>query len=399
MSTHARSTQAAPQLLGRSLQDWRSEFPILSEKTYLVSHSMGAMPRQAQDYLRQYTEEWAQFGITAWDEPWRNVILDHGNRVAGLIGAPDNTVTVHQNVSTLLSIVLSAIFQPNGSRKKVVTTDLNFPSLLYNLEMYQSLGLEVEIIHSPDGMTIPLALWEAAIDERTLAILVDHGIFRSGFVQDVGALTRLAHAKGAYAIIDVYQTVGCVPFDVFAWQSDFVLGGSHKWLCGGPGACWLYVRPDLIAELQPRVTGWFSHARPFDFSLEMDFADNALRFATATPAVPAMYAARAGLEIILEVGVEAIRARSLEMTRKIIDFAWEEGFALNTPLADEQRGGLICIDFPEARAVHDELIRQNFLIDYRPKCGIRVSPHFYTGEDEIIRFFEALTHLRQRFTG
>jgi kynureninase len=374
------------------LTSWRQEFPILSRKTYLVSHSMGAMPRRAEDYLKQYTTEWGQEGIEAWDH-WEPYVMAHGNLVGGLLNAAPDTVIMHQNVSTLMAIVISALYKPGAARRKVVATDLNFPSILYNWEMYASLGLEMELIKSPDGMTIPLEAWEAAIDENTLAVLVDHGVFRSGFLQDAAAITQLAHAKGAYAVVDAYQTIGAVPVDVQAWNADFVLGGSHKWLCGGPGASWLYIRPDLIPALEPRVTGWFSHARPFDFALNMEFAPNAMRFVTSTPGIPALYAARAGTEIIREVGVETIRANSLRMTRRIMEEAQALGMELRTPVEDERRTGMVCFEFPDSETVYKQLLSQGFLIDHRPRCGIRMSPHFYTGAEEIDLFFEALRAL------
>lgn len=375
---------------------WRSEFPILERKAYLVSHSMGAFPKRAGRYLRQYAEEWEHYGNAAWEECWIDALAAHSERVADIIHAPHGTVAMHQNVSTLMAIVISAIYQPDNPRTRIIATDLNFPSPLYNFEMYRDLGLSLELIRSPDGCTIPLELWESAIDETVLAVLADHGIFRSGFLQDAAAITRLAHAKGAYAIIDAYQTVGSVPVDVQAWNADFVLGGSHKWLCGGPGACWLYVRPERLTALEPRITGWFSHQRPFDFELSIAgrFADNFMRFITATPNIPGLYAARAGLEIIREVGVENIRNHSLRLTRLILERAEALDFKIHTPHADEQRTGMVCFDFSGAEAMYHDMLDRHIMVDYRPRCGMRVSPHFYTDENEIERFFKTLISIR-----
>lgn len=352
---------------------------------------MGAMPRRAFDDLHRYARIWADKSITAWDE-WEPLVLEHGNLVGSLIGAPRNTVVMHQNVSTLTAIAISAIFQP-GRRRKLVTTDLNFPSILYNWIMHGRLGLQVHIIRSPDGRTIPLEAWEEAIDDTTLAVMVDHGIFRSGFLQDVKTITRFAHARGAYSIVDAYQTTGCVPYDVLDWDADFVLGGSHKWLCGGPGAAWMYVKKSLIPTLEPRVCGWFSHARPFAFDLDMEFAPNAMRFATGTPGIPALYAARAGTEIIRKIGVAAIRKKSLRMTQKIRELAEADGLRVNTP---EQRTGMVCIDFPGADRAERELVKRRILVDYRPRCGLRISPHFYTTDEEIERCFDEIRRLRKR---
>lgn len=370
---------------------WRKEFPTLEKTTHLVSHSMGAMPRKAFDYINQYAQTWAEKSITAWDE-WEPLVLEHGNLVGSLIGAPKDTVIMHQNVSTLTAIAISAVFEP-GKRNKLVTTDLNFPSIHYNWIMHERLGLKVHVIKTPDGMTIPLEEWEKAVDDSTLAVMVDHGIFRSSFLQDVKAITKFAHARGAYSIVDAYQTTGCVPYDVVDWDADFVMGGSHKWLCGGPGAAWMYVKKNLIPKMEPRICGWFSHARPFAFELDMEFAPNAMRFATGTPGISALYAARAGTEIIKQVGVATIRKKSLRMTQKIRELAEANGLKVNTP---EQRAGMICVDFPGADKAERELVKRKFLVDYRPKCGIRISPHFYTTDEEVERVFDEIKRLRKK---
>ena len=374
------------------LLKWRKEFPILSETTYLVTHSMGAMPKKAAVYLNRYLEEWNKEAVTAWDK-WLPYVLEHGNLIGSLIDAPEETIIMHQNVSTLTAIAISSIFQP-GKRSKVVTTDLNFPSVYYNWKMHESIGMKIHMIRSPDGITIPLEAWEEAIDEETLAVVIDHGIFRSGFMQDVRAITKMAHAKGAYSFVDAYQTTGCVPFSVLDWDADFATGGSHKWLCGGAGAAWMYVKEDLIPKVEPRVTGWLSQANPFNFDLNMEFSSNAMRFATGTLGIPALYAARAGTEIIAEIGVDAIRQKSLQLTEKLINLAVSNGFQVNTPRDPDQRAGMVCIDFPGADQVEQELIKRKIIVDYRPKCGIRISPHFYTTEEEIDLFYDELMKLR-----
>lgn len=388
MTETASSRTAGPQTAEDRLLAWREEFPILATTTYLISHSMGAMPRRVEAWLARYAAEWSARGVTAWDD-WEPYLLEHGNRLAALIGAAEGTVAFHQNVSTLVAIVLSAIVQPGG-RAKVVTTDLHFPSVTYNLLTHREVGLDVHMLRSPDGVTVPLDLWEDAIDDRTLAVLVDHGIFRSGALQDVRAIAAMAHRRGALILVDAYQTAGCVPFDVAAWEADVVVGGSHKWLCGGPGAAWIAVRPDLLPRLRPRITGWFSHARPFAFELEMEYAPTAMRFATGTPNIPGLYAARAGLEIVHEVGVAAIREKSLRLTQRIIELAETRGLRVNTPREPDRRAGMVCVDFPGAREAERELIRRGVLLDYRPRCGLRISPHFYTRDDEIDRVFAEL---------
>ncbi len=371
-------TAARPAAGERDLLRWRKEFPILENTTYLVSHSMGAMPRKAFEYLNQYATDWSTKGLAAY-EKWEPMILETGNLVGGLINAPKDTIVMHQNVSTLVSIAFSSIFQPGG-RSKVVYTELNFPSVHYNFAMHRKLGLNVDLVRSPDGIHIPTEKFIRAIDEKTLAVVIDHGVFRSSFLQDVRAITKAAHDKGALVIVDAYQTVGCVPIDVQAWDADFVCGGSHKWLCGGPGAAWMQINPKILKTLEPRIVGWFSHKRPFAFEMDMEFADNA----------------RAGIETIAAVGVDRIRAKSLRLTTKLINLAEENGFRVNSPKDSKQRAGMVCIDFPGADAAERELMKRRFHVDYRPKCGLRVSAHFYTTDDEIDSLFSELRKYRKR---
>jgi kynureninase len=373
---------------------WREEFPILATVTHLSAHSTGPMPRGARAWLNRYADEWSTQAEKAW-AGWGTYLLDHAGRVGALIGAPWDTVVFHANVSTLASILLSAIFQPGG-RAKIITTDLNFPSVTYNFQMHQRLGLHLHMLRSPDGVAIPLEAWREALDDETLAVVIDHGIFRSGCVQDVAAIVAMAHEHGALAIVDAYQTTGCVPYDVRQWDADAVLGGFIKWLCGGPGAAWMYVKPRLIERLEPRVVGWFSHARPFKFELDMHFAHTATRFATGTPNIAPLYAARAGLDIVLEVGVGAIREKSLRLTQRIIDMADARGLQVKTPREPDRRGGMVCVDFPGAQRAERKLVARGIMVDYRPRTGIRISPHFYTADAEIDRFFAELDDVRTR---
>jgi kynureninase len=373
---------------------WRPEFPILERVTYLVSHSMGAMPRSARTWLDRYAQAWGEKGVEAWEE-WEPYLREHADRVAALLHAPPGSVVLHQNVSTLFGLLLGSLV-PRNARRKVVATELNFPSLLYAARAHAPLGVELQLLASPDGISVPLEAWEEAVDDRTLAVVVDHGIFRSGALQDVAAITRLAQRVGAWSVVDAYQTVGCVPVDVDHWQADAVLGGSHKWLCGGPGAAWMYVRPDRAAEFQPLGAGWFGHRDPFAFSLEFDPAPGAARFATGTPGVAGLFAARAGLEIVHQVGVQAIREKSLRLTQRMLELAAEYGLASRTPWAPEERGGLVVVDFPGADRAVQQLREQGILVDYRPHAGIRLSAHFYTDPEEVDRAFAALGALRGR---
>ncbi|MCS7236391.1 MAG: aminotransferase class V-fold PLP-dependent enzyme [Armatimonadota bacterium] len=367
---------------------WRDEFPILQRTAYLVSHSMGAMPRSARGWVARYLDAWEGEGVRAW-EAWEPYVREHADRIALLIGAPGGSVVLHQNVSTLFGGLLSALVRPGG-RRKVVATELNFPSLLYALRGWTALGLQLHLIRCPDGATVPLDAWREAVDGHTLAVVVDHGIFRSGFLQDVESIGELARRQGAWVVVDAYQTVGCVPFRVQDWPADAVLGGSHKWLCGGPGAAWMYVNPERADELAPALAGWFGHRDPFAFDLELEYAPGAARFATGTPGVASLLAARAGLEVVLQVGVQAVRRKSQALGQRMIELADSLDLEVRSPRDPERRTGMVVVDFPGAEEAARELVRQGVLVDYRPGAGIRLSAHFYTHPHEVETAFEVL---------
>ena len=365
------------------LASWRSEFPILDRCTYLVSHSLGAMPRGVEAQLAEYAELWARRGVRAWAEGWWDMPVSAGDAVARIIGAPPRSVAMHQNVSICQSVILSC-FDLGGKRNKIVYEDLNFPSVMYVYEAHRDLGARVEMVKSEDGITIPLDRYLAAIDETTLLVPLSHVVFKSGFVQDVAAIVKRAHEVGALVVADLYQSAGTVPVDVTAWDVDFATGGSVKWLCGGPGAGYLYVAPRLRDRLKPRVTGWMAHAHPFAFETgAIDYAPDATRFLHGSPAVPALYAARAGHEIIGKIGVDAIRAKSKRQVARLMELALANGFVPRTPADPESRSGMVILDVPHGAAVTRELLRREIVVDHRPGAGIRYSPHFYTSDAEI----------------
>jgi kynureninase len=370
---------------------WRDEFPILERSTYLVSHSLGAMPRGAERGLAEYTRLWAERGVRAWAEGWWTMPLTAGDAVGRLIGAPPGTVVMHQNVSVCQSVVLSC-FDLSGPRNGIVCEELNFPTVLYVYQAHEELGARVRTVKSDDGITVPLERFLDAIDETTLLVPLSHVIFRSGAVQDVAAITRRAHEVGAYVVADLYQSAGTVPVDVTAWDVDFATGGSVKWLCGGPGAGYLYVSPRLRDTLRPRLTGWMAHPRPFAFEPEHQWAEGAARFLHGTPAVPALYAARAAYEVVEAVGVPAIRAKSVRQVQRLIDGALEMGLTPRCAPSAAERGGMVVLDVEQGEAVTRELLRREVIVDYRPGAGIRVSPHFYTADEELER---VLREIRQ----
>jgi kynureninase len=361
------------------LLSWRKEFPILDRTVYMNSHSLGAMPRRTRDRLTQFADEWDTRGIRAWEEGWWEMPVTVGNLIGKIIGAGEGEIVMQQNVSICQQIVLSC-FDWSKKRNKIVSEGMNFPSNLYN---YGQLRARLVTIPSQNGIIMPLQAMLEAIDEETALVSVSHVLFRSSFIQDLAALTRRAHEVGAKIVADVYQSAGTVPINVRELGVDFAVGGSVKWLLGGPGAGFLYVRRDLWPELEPRMTGWAAHRTPFLFSAEHDYDPGINRFLNGTPNIPAMFSAMSGYEIIGEIGVPAIREKSMRQTARLIELAEEAGFSINSPRNPNERGGTVVIDVPNGYEITQELGRRDYLVDYRPGAGIRVAPHFYTKDEEL----------------
>jgi kynureninase len=381
---------ASVELSRDPLLVWRKEFPILEHTTYMISHSLGAMPRRAQTALQQFTDTWATRGIRAWEEGWWMMPVTCGDLIGSIIGAPKGRIVMHQNVSICQSIVTSC-FDWSGPRNKLVTDGLNFPSNDYIYYGLGRQGAEIVSVASADGITIPLEHILEAIDERTQLVSISHVAFRSSYLEDLATITTRAHEVGAYIVADLYQSAGIVPLDVTALNLDFATGGSVKWLLGGPGAGYLYVRADLDPKLCPTVTGWAAHAQPFEFANgPIEYAPDIRRFLNGTPNIPAMYSARSGYEIINEIGVTAIRAKSQRQTQWLIALADEAGLTVSSPRDAAARGGTIILDVPNGREVTDELGRRQVLVDFRPGAGIRIAPHFYTSDDEIAHTIQEL---------
>jgi kynureninase len=369
--------------LSDDLLKWRSEFPILDKTVYLISHSLGAMPKATFDQLHEYADLWATRGVRAWAEGWWEMPVTLGDELARIIGADPGTIAMHQNVSVCQSLILSC-FEPTPQRNKIVYSELNFPSVMYVYEAHARDGkLRIETIKSDDGMTVPLERMLAAIDETTLLVPFSHVLFKSAFLQDAKAIVDRAHEVGAMVVLDTYQSAGTVPFSVKELNVDFATGGSVKWLCGGPGAGYLYVRPDLQNKLEPKTTGWMAHEAPFSFDTKLRYASNITRFLHGSPAIPALYAARSGYRIINEIGVERIREKSVRQTNYLINLAEAAGFEVTSPKNAAQRGGTITVAHEHAGAMTKELLRREFIVDYRPGAGIRISPHFYTKDEEL----------------
>lgn len=398
------SASAAPRAAAPTLSDcdafaerWRPRFPILASTTYLVTHSLGAMPLAVHDKLRAYADQWATRGVRSWAEGWWDAPLQVGNLLARIMNAPAGSVTMHTNVSTVESIVASCL-DYSGKRNKVVYTDQNFPTNMYVWEAWKRYGARIHVVKSRDGRTVPTEDLLAAIDETTLILPISHVFFRSSYRQDAEAICRRAREVGALVLLDTYQSLGVVPVDVQQLGVDMVCGGSVKWLLGGPGAGYLYVRPELLPKLEPKITGWAGHAAPFAFELgEQRFAPDARRMLNGSPAVPALLAATAGYETILEVGVERIHQHSVLLTEWLRQELIARGFDVTSPTDPARRGGSLTVKLGEGEsgpAFVAALEQRGVLVDHRPDAGLRVSPHFYTKLEELRRFADLLVELR-----
>lgn len=372
---------------------YRSEFPILEKTTYLISNSLGAMPRQVYESLREYGDLWSTRGVRAWEDAWWMLAAEVGDEIGALMNAPRGSVSMHQNVTTCEAIVASC-FEFSGKRNKVVYSELNFPSVMYFWEAQRTRGSRVHMVKSDDGVHVPTERMLEAIDDQTLLVPMSHVIFRSAYIQDAKAIIEKAHQVGAHVLLDTFQSLGTVPVDAQALDVDFVTGGVLKWLCGGPGVAYLYVRPDLGAKLEPKFTGWMAHENPFAFEIgPIKYTQPPYRFMNGTAHIPALYAARPGLKIVREVGVAKIRKKSRRQTARLVELADQRGWRVNTPRDPERRGGTVSIDMPNAQHVCAELLKRDILVDFRPKAGVRMSPHFYNQDEELVSAIEAVDEI------
>jgi kynureninase len=364
------------------LLKWRGEFPILDKTTYMISNSLGAMPRGVYEGMRAYADSWGQRGVRAWEEGWWDMAVGVGDKIAPLIGAGTGEISLHQNV-TLIQAVISSCFDFRGPRNKVVMTDLEFPSIQYFYHEQRRNGARVELVPSNDSVRFDLDKFLAAIDETTLLVPISQVLFRSAYIVDAPAIIEKAHRVGARVILDVFQATGTIPIDVRGLGADFACGGVLKWLCGGPGVGYLYVREDLRPVLKPAITGWIAHQRPFAFETgAIDTRADSFRYLNGTPHIPALYACQPGLDILNKAGIGRIREKSMRMTARLFEGAKGRGWRVNTPENPAERAGTVSVDCPHAAEVSRELLAREILVDYRPKAGVRLSPHFYNREDE-----------------
>jgi kynureninase len=376
--------------VGDPLLSFRAEFPILERTTYLVSNSLGAMPRGVPDQLAEYVDQWAELGVRAWASGWWDMPVAVGNEIAPLIGASPGEVAMLPNVTIAQTSVLSAL-EYSGGRNTIVMTELDFPSVRYVYDgLATRLGARIHVVPSDDGVGIDTQRLVDAIDERTRLVAISHVLFRSAFIMDVETICRRAREVGALVSLDAFHSVGVIPVDVKALGVDFLSGGVLKWLCGGPGGAFLYVSPEVGASLAPSFTGWQAHERPFAFEGEMHYARNVSRWLNGTPVIPALFAAVEGPRIVRRAGIERIRAKSIRQTTRLIALADARGYTVTAPRDPQLRGGTVALDVPNAYGVARALLANDVIVDYRPNAGIRIAPHFYSSDDELERVVEMI---------
>ncbi|MDX1991715.1 MAG: aminotransferase class V-fold PLP-dependent enzyme [bacterium] len=377
-----------------TLLQWREEFPILEKCTYLISNSLGAMPRGVYDSLAHFADTWAEHGVSAWGVEWFALNGKVGDKIGRLMGAPAGSVLVHQNASIANSVLFSGLDFSDPKRNKVVITDMDFPSDIYVLRRWLPEQMEVHTVQTRDGITIDPDELLAAIDERTRLVSISHVLFRSAYIMPAKEIVAKAHSVGAQVVLNGYHSVGIIPVDVTDMNVDFYIGGVLKWLCGGPGGVFMYVRPDLLTTLEPKVTGWFAHKRPFAFEVDtFELREDSYRLMNGTPGVASLHSIQPGVDIITQVGVDNIREKSIRQTTLLIDLADQHGFEVISPRQTDHRAGTVTLNPPESYAVSRELLARNIKIDYREKAGIRIAPHFYNTDEEVRLVVEVIAEI------
>ena len=382
-------------MIESTLNRRREEFPTLASGIHLLSHSLGPVPRAARESMLAYYEAWEQHtSEDAWASSWWEMSARVGDGIARILGGAPGSVQIQPNASVALSAVISCFDFASSKRNKVVTSALDFSSMAYIWEAQTRIGARVEIVASDDGVTVPLNRILDAIDDQTALVALSHVSFRSSYRVDAEAIVERAHRHGALVLLDVYQSAGALELKAADWEVDFLIGGTIKWLCGGPACGYLYVRPDLQKNLKPRLTGWVAHEAPFDFSpAPMRYDDSVRRFAQGTPSIPALYSVLPGLQIIEEVGVPTIQAESQRRTEWMIDFALERGWKVNSPRDVNERGGSVMIYVYDGPAMVSRLAEKKVFVDCRPGVGLRVSPHFFNTDEEVREAMETLVEM------
>ena len=382
---------AQPTTQDDPLLAFRDRFPITERSNYLINNSLGAMPSAARERVQQFLDEWDTRGVRSWGDGWWVLQEQVADQIARALGVQAGTVTMHQNIAVALEMILSC-FRFDGPRNGVVYAERNFPSDQYIYEARAAHGAKlVRVPAASDGISTDGEQFADHIDDSTLLVAIDHVMFRSSAVVDIAPIVEKANKVGAFVILDTFHSVGTQQLQLEQAGVHAAVGGALKWLCGGPGNCFLYVRPDLIPSLTPAFTGWAAHKQPFLFSPEgQDYRDDGHRFATGTPNVPALYSGMEGIATCLEAGLDNIRRRSVELTTLLVDEAQRHGFSLKSPADAARRGGHVALDVPDGYAVCQALSAREIVVDFRPDAGLRIAPHFYNTADEVRACLQAV---------
>lgn len=359
---------------------FRERYPVFERTTYLNSCSLGALSVRARERVHEYLDLWQSLGASAWYEIWWGALAELRRRYAALVGAPDGTVALHSHISAALSGVASSL--DYGRRPRVVVASLDFPTMVYQWLARERSGVEVVMVESPDGITVPLEAWEAAIDDRTALVATSHVFYATGAIQDVASITEVAHRHGALCLVDGYQGAGQLPVDVRAIGADFYCAGGLKWLMGGSGIAFLYARPDITERSLPQATGWFAHRDQFRFDARaFQLHDDARRFEQGTPAMGSVYAQLGGLEALEELGPAAARRITSGLVEDLLEHARAAGLAVTAAPTREQRSGIVMLQRDDPKRDVARLAEAGFITDARPG-HVRVSPWFYNVPDD-----------------
>ena len=381
-----------PASAHEDLLDRRADYPVLATRTYLANHTLGAMHRRTPERLADYAGLWAEQGVVSW-HTWGPEVERVADLVGQLIGAPPGTTVLRQSVADLLGDLVTSL-DWTGRRNRVVTSALEWPGSLHTWSQVGRLGGEAVVVPGDaDGVAFDVQRMVDAIDERTLLVECSHVLFRTSTVVDLAPVVERARAVGALMVVDGYQAAGTLDVDVVALGCDVYLGGSVKYLSGGPGNGWMHVRPDVVDRLEPVTTGWFGQAEPFAFDPENAYAAGIRRFAGGTPGVPAAYAAEPAYYALADIGMTRVRERSVSLTQPLLEAALERGWTVRSPHDPAQRGGHVTIDPGDSQRVHDGLIARGTVVDHRPGVGIRVSPHFYNTLDEALGVLDTMAEV------
>jgi kynureninase len=367
---------------------WRDEFPGLKACTYLNSCSLGQLSRRSRAAMDEFMDLWEQYGASAWYEIWLGKLAECRQRFAQLINARPHEVAILPSVSVALSVIGSSL--DFTQRSEVVTTDMDFPTVVHQWLARRRDGARVRVLESPDRIQVPTPAFADAIGADTGLVATTHVFFTSGWIQDMAAISALAHESGALALFDGYQAAGQIPVDVKISDVDVYISGGLKWLLGGPGIVYMYVRQSLIERLEPTTTGWFAAENMFAFDPEsFERSEDARRFEPGTPSVAALYAGTAGLSIVQEIGPPALRARTRELVADLVHRLRAAGFEPRMPENPDSHAGIVMVPVDDPAAVVKALAERRVIIDYRPGA-IRISPYFYNTEAENERLVEAL---------